>query len=96
VSFTDGKPWVATENDCKASWMGAKNGKLFCCFLCCYKFVPGDVVRWQYTNDVPGAGGNPLVCQSCDGTKDQIVEKMKQIYAEFDMMKKRGLVRTTE
>lgn len=82
MSFTDGKPWVVTDKDCRAKWGGADNGKRFRCYLCGHKFVPGDVARWQYTNDTPDAGGNPMVCKDCDGTKDEIVEKWKAMHAE--------------
>ena len=88
MSFTDGKPWIATEKDCKGNWSCGENGKNFRCGLCGYKFKPGDKVRWQYTNDTgPESSGNPLVCKSCDGTKEEIVEKMKANYREFKKLK---------
>jgi hypothetical protein len=82
MSFTNGKPWIATEKDVHASWSGGKDGKYFRCALCGYKFKVGDTVRLQYTNDVPGAGGNPLVCQKCDGTKEEIVAKWRAMHEE--------------
>jgi hypothetical protein len=82
MSFTDGKPFKATEADCQANWEGGSKGIFFRCYLCGHKFVPGDIVRWQHTNDVPGAGGNPMVCKDCDGTKEEIVAKWKAMYAE--------------
>jgi hypothetical protein len=82
MSFTNGKPWIATEKDCDAPWGGSPHGKRFRCYLCGCKFKPGDRVRWQYTNDVPEAGGNPLVCEKCDGTKEEIVAKMKAMREE--------------
>jgi hypothetical protein len=88
MSFTDGKPWVVTEKDCRVSWAGGKNGKYFLCGLCGYKFKPGDTVRWQYTNDVQGASGNPLVCVECDGTKEEIVIKYKKLHEDFNKLKK--------
>lgn len=82
--FTNGEPWTATERDCNAPWSGGRNGSRFRCTLCGYRFKPGDMVRWQYTNDVQGAGGNPLVCTDCDGSKEEIVKEMKARYAEVD------------
>jgi len=82
MSFTNGKSWIATSEDCSRSWGCTKDGKRFRCYLCGYKFVPGDVVRWQYTNDIPGAGGNPLVCKDCDGTKEEIIAKWRAMYDE--------------
>lgn len=82
MSFTDGKPFVATEENCKAMWSCGKNGKYFRCYLCGHKFIPGDIVRWQFTNNVPGAGGNPLVCEKCDGTPEEVIEKWKKMNEE--------------
>ena len=65
--FTDQKPKIATKKDCEMEWSGGKNGKYFRCYMCGYKFVEGDYWRWVYTNDIPDAGGNPLVCKECDG-----------------------------
>jgi hypothetical protein len=67
MSFTDGKPWLATAEDCAKDWCCAPNGKDFRCGLCGYKFMVGDTVRWMFTNNIPGAGGNPFVCLTCDG-----------------------------
>ncbi|MDB6104090.1 MAG: hypothetical protein JWO52_4089 [Gammaproteobacteria bacterium] len=70
--WTSGKPFVATERHCKLRWGCGKPGELFRCFSCGHKFVPGDVVRWVFTNDIPGAGGNPFVCASCDAPNEQL------------------------
>lgn len=82
MSFTNGLPWTATAEDCQRPWSGGIKGSRFRCYLCGHKFTPGDRVRWQYTNDVPGAGGNPFVCHDCDGTKDEIVAKWKAMYRD--------------
>lgn len=84
MSFTDGKPRRATEHDLKARWSGGKPGDFFRCCLCGYKFQLGDYWRWQYTNDTSGAGGNPMVCEKCDGTKEEIVAKFRRIIAAYD------------
>lgn len=67
MSFTDGKPLLATEEHLKAPWSGKRDGSMFRCRMCGYKFQLGDYWRFVYTNDIPGAGGNPLVCERCDG-----------------------------
>lgn len=82
MSFTDQKPFTATEEDCRCAWSGRANGEYFRCGLCGHKFIPGDVVRWQYTNDMPGAGGNPMVCQKCDGPPEVVREKWKAMHEE--------------
>ena len=89
MSFLNGKPWIATEKHCN-NWGGSgrgNKGKRFRCYICGYRFKPGDKVRCQYTNDTPEAWGNPLVCEKCDGTKEEIVAKMKAKYksAKSDM-----------
>jgi hypothetical protein len=72
--FTDGNPWTVTKEDCELRW-----GSGFFCKLCGHRFKPGDTARWQFTNDTKGAGGNPLVCVSCDGPKEKIVAEMRKI-----------------
>jgi len=71
MMWTNRKPWIATEDDCKRPWNGGKNGKYFRCALCGHKFKPGDTVRWEMTNM-----GNPFICKACDGTREEIIEKM--------------------
>lgn len=80
MSFTDGKPFIATEKHCAMRWGSVAGDGFFRCTICDHLFVPGETVRWQFTNDVKGAGGNPLVCVQCDGTKEEIVEKMKTLH----------------
>lgn len=80
ASFTDGKPRIATQEDLQANWGGGRSGEYFRCCLCGYRFKEGDYWRWQYTNDIPGAGGNPLVCKKCDGP--DVIEKWKQMHKE--------------
>lgn len=84
MSFLDGKPRVATEETIKMPWCGNKQGKYFRCGLCGHRFKVGDVWRCQFTNDTPGAGGNPFICESCDGTKEEIVAKLIALREEFD------------
>lgn len=81
--FVSGKPFVVIESDLKAAWMGGENGKHFRCQLCGYKFIIGDTARMQYTNDTPEAYGNPLICKKCDGTKEEIVAKLRARNIEF-------------
>ena len=81
-SFTDQQPFTVTRVHLRSKWGGGQPGERFRCYLCGYRFRLGDVARWQYTNDTPGAGGNPLVCHECDGTKEEIVARWKQMYAE--------------
>jgi hypothetical protein len=82
MSFTDGKPFIATEAHCKGKWGGVPNGLHFRCAFCGYKFVLGDTVRWQYTNEYRGASGNPLVCVKCDCPKDELIAKWRAMHEE--------------
>ena len=88
MSSTDGKSWIVTKDDCNRSWGGGRNGKYFACGLCGYKFKEGDTVRWQYTNDVRGASGNPFVCSNCDGTKEEICVKRAALIKEFSRLQR--------
>ena len=84
MGFIDGKPFIATKEHCSLHWGGRKDGGHFRCFYCGHKFVEGDTVRWQFTNDVKSAGGNPFVCQKCDGTKEEIVAKILELRSMDD------------
>ena len=91
MSFLDGKPRIATEQECNASWGGVKGGKLFRCGLCGYKFNIGDIWRCLVTN-IPSLGGiysgNPLICTSCDD-HGRGLENWKKHCEEWQNLKKR-------
>jgi hypothetical protein len=67
MSFLDGNSRVATEQEVKLRCLGGKPGEFFRCGFCGHRFVVGDYWRCVFTNDMPDASGNPLICQSCDG-----------------------------
>lgn len=84
MSFLDGKPHFATKEDLSLSWAGGDKGKFFRCYYCGHKFIEGDYFRFIFSNDTPGAGGNPLTCKECDtGDRLSMVEKWKQLRQEF-------------
>lgn len=83
ATWTNGKPFIATVEDCARRWSCGKPGERFRCALCGHKFAPGDTVRWQYTNDVAKAGGNPFVCQTCDVGRDGIIAEILRRRAEL-------------
>jgi hypothetical protein len=76
------EPQVVTEEDCKINWAGGKNGLFFRCYFCGYKFKPGDYIRWQYSNNIVGGSGNPLVCEKCDCPEEELLEKWKKMHEE--------------
>lgn len=82
-SFTNGKPRIATKEECNAIWGGGKPGEYFRCGFCGYKFKQGDYYRWQFTNDIPGAPGNPLVCKNCDDVPEKVRERWKEKWDEW-------------
>ena len=88
--FTDGKPWIVTQADCLCKWGGRDGG--FLCRLCGFVFNPGDVARWQYLNDFPGGTGNVLVCEKCDGTKEEIHTKALAICQSISEFRKMGWI----
>lgn len=67
AKWTNQQPQTATEEHLRLRWLGGRDGKYFRCCMCGYKFKLGDYWRWVYTNDMQGAGGNPIVCERCDG-----------------------------
>lgn len=83
AAFTDQKQRIATQKDCDASWSGVKGGQRFRCALCGHRFKVGDKWRFVYTNDMPGAGGNPLVCEKCDGTTEEVRQKWQLMCEEY-------------
>lgn len=88
MSFLDGKPRIATEEECNAQWMCGKRGEHFRCCFCGYKFKVGDYWRCQYTNSTPGASGNPLVCEKCDAPREELVAKWKAMHDEVRAIEK--------
>lgn len=87
MSFTNQKPFVATEEQCRAPWGAVDNGVRFRCYLCGHKFVVGDTVRWVYGNSPsPGirAYGNILTCVECDGPN--IMERFARLMEEFEAL----------
>lgn len=78
MAFTDQKPRIATEKDCKARWACGANGKYFRCMLCGHKFQPGDIYRWVYCTDIGVT--NIIVCKDCDG--EDVKDRWKKTYVE--------------
>lgn len=63
MSFTDQEPRVATDKDVNLPWSGNKAN--FRCPFCGHRIKEGETWQFLYTNDLPGCGGNPLVCDHC-------------------------------
>ena len=78
-----GKVSVVTREIIDQPWMGGKNGKYFRCALCGHKFVVGDTFRAVFTNNISGAGGNPLIGECCDGTDEQVIDKWRQMHKDI-------------
>lgn len=91
MSFTDQKPRIATEEECRAPWGGEKHGKKFRCYLCGHRLIPGDAWRWVYgagrkfeTDDGRTFGViNLMVCAACDGPDvlDRWVDRNREFYS---------------
>jgi hypothetical protein len=81
MTWTDGKPFVVAQEHLKARW-GLEGHAMRCC-LCGHTFVMGDTARWQFTNDTPGAGGNPFVCMPCDTGREAIIAEILRRRAEL-------------
>jgi len=76
---------IATKEDCNAPWNG--NKKNFRCGLCGYKFHVGDRFRLVFTNDMPNAHGNPLICDSCFTTQEDVRHKWAEKHEEYRQLK---------
>lgn len=86
MSFLDGKVRVADKETCQFNWLGKEGGEYFRCAFCGHRFQPGDKWRLLYTNNVPEAPGNPLVCESCDAPNEELVTRWKAMCKEWDEM----------
>lgn len=90
ASFTDQKVRVATEDECRASWGGEKNGKRFRCYLCGEPIKPGDKWRWIYANgrtqEINGKTygvTNLIVRECCDGDIEDVRDRWLSLNTEF-------------
>jgi len=80
MSFVDGKPRIATEEDLKRRWSG--DPKNFRCYLCGHKFQVGDRWRFLYMNSDDTTGAfNALICGACDGP--DVIARWKSQYARI-------------
>jgi len=83
MSLIDGKTHIATDEVCALPWNGHRSK--FRCNLCGHRFKPGDSFRFVYTNDMRRAGGNPLVCEACDG--EDVRERWAALWEEWRSVK---------
>lgn len=84
-SLRTGGPVRATAQHCQAPWSG--HPKNFRCGFCGYKFQEGDIFRWIYTNDISGAGGNPLACEACGQDREELRKRWQAMHAEYRALK---------
>lgn len=77
---------AATKQEANAQWLGGKRGQYFRCCLCGRHLKEGDMFRVVYTNDMPNAGGNPLVCAMCNASTPAVrqawAERCAEAYAD--------------
>ncbi len=83
MNMLDGKWRVADEKTCKARWSGGSRGIYFRCGFCGHRFKVGDKWRIQFTNNMPDARGNPLVCEDCDASEKELVEKWREKHRKW-------------
>lgn len=77
---------VADEKTCRARWQGLPLGDGFFCAFCGHGFQEGDEYRAIYTNDIPGASGNPLCCRACfeaSGGSSGLRERWRALWEEY-------------
>lgn len=81
---------VATDEICRARWCCGKPGERFRCYYCGRKFAVGDEFKAIYTNDIPGAGGNPLICKACFdeiGGEIKCRERWQEVHKHIEKLK---------
>jgi hypothetical protein len=61
--WTIGKPLIATEEHVSLPWSGSSDN--FRCGFCGHRIIVGERWCFVFTNDLVGAGGNPLACGTC-------------------------------
>jgi hypothetical protein len=44
----------------------------------------GDYWRWIFTNNLSGYGGNPMVCEACDGINEEVIARWKQLVDRWE------------
>lgn len=88
MSFTDGKPRVATAEEVAAKWNGRPVGRGFRCRLCGHHFAVGDVWRFVFANSAASKSryGNFFVCATCDGS--DVIDRACAQEAEFVALSK--------
>jgi hypothetical protein len=77
-------PKIVTEETCKLPWRGNRNGKYFFCGLCGHQFIVGDEYTIIFTNDIKEAGGNPIICKSCNSSdvKQKWINRCKEFNSD--------------
>lgn len=63
ADWTNGEPLIATAEHLATRWSGDPTN--FRCGFCGCQILLGERWCFVYTNDLVGAGGNPLACGTC-------------------------------
>lgn len=98
VSFTDGKPFVVTQEMLSMPWGGFRDGRKLRCLLCGAFFMVGTSARWVYANGGgPYRHGNFYVCLPCDGPDvlDRAAELAERAWAFWESSKPHPQATTT-
>lgn len=86
MSFMDQKPFTVTP-EWTECFRRRRDGGLRCAW-CGHRFEVGDTARLVYTNgggeECRGISGNPFICQSCDGPRDVVLARLRQMRAESE------------
>jgi hypothetical protein len=83
--YFDKTGFTATARDCQGKWNFGKPGEYFRCAFCGHKFIEGDLVHGIYTNDIPDAPGNPLVCASCYTSHENARQTWKEKWQKYNL-----------
>lgn len=77
---------VITKEHLKLPWSGHKDN--FFCQFCGNNFKEGGEFRMVFTNDMPTAGGNPLICKDCFDKNGETLEASRECWRKIKEEKK--------
>ena len=89
TSICKNRGWSNEQKTVTEKLISAWRGR-FRCNLCGYKFRVGDKYRFIATCGIKDvAGGNPLVCEKCDNTDNEIYAKWNAMHEEWKKVKEK-------
>lgn len=84
--WTNQRPFLVTVEHLRLPWGGHRDGRAFRCAWCGHRFRVGETARWVFTNtagpECHGIHGNPFVCETCDGPREELLSRLRALAEE--------------